>query len=174
MNPNKLKNRTKFIEGKPLRNRAQVKTMSRRDMSKISPETMVDPEDKFETFFDYEEELSGMKSSAEQFQTMIEDDISMEMEEIEESSPDEYQEDLEDTEEYEPSFLIMEEADPIILEDEEEKIANNSGNNKGSFVFIQCEFIKGDGNRCKKQAPKGSTICSVHKKFLKRNKNESV
>ena len=174
MNPNKLKNRTKFIEGKPLQNRAQVKTMSRRDMSKISPETMVDPEDKFETFFDYEEELSGMKSSAEQFQTMIEDDISMEMEEIEESSPDEYQEDLENTEEYEPSFLIMEEADPIILEDEEDKIANNTSNNKGSFVFIQCEFIKGDGNRCKKQAPKGATICYIHKKYLKRNENESV
>ena len=77
MNPNKLKSRTKFIEGKPLKNRAQTKTMSRRDMSKVSPETMVDPEDKFETYFEYEEELSGMKSSAKQFQAMIEDDTYM-------------------------------------------------------------------------------------------------
>ena len=82
MNPNKLRNRATFIEGKPLKNRAQVKTMSRRDPGKISPEAISDPEDKFETFFDYEEELSGLKSSSEQFQQMVEDSPSMEMEEI--------------------------------------------------------------------------------------------
>ena len=171
MNPNKLRNRMTFVKGKPLANRAQTKTMSRREMSKVSPETMSDPEDKFETFFEYEEELSGMKSSAEQFQAMIEDDTSMEMEELDPSEPDESQDDLDDTEEYEPSYLVMEDAEPIILDEEDEVIpANKSGNNKSSFVFIQCEFIKNDGNRCKRQAPKGSTICSVHKKYIERIK----
>lgn len=171
MNPNKLKSRTKFIEGKPLENRAKTKTVSRREMSKIGPETISDPEDKFETFFEYEEELSGMKSSAEQFQTMMEDNTSMEMEELSPNVQNDFQEDLEDTEEYETSFFIMEDAEPVILDEkDEEDSANKSSNNKGSFVFIQCEFIKNDGNRCKKQAPKGSTICSVHKKYIERIK----
>ena len=93
------------------------------------------------------------------------------MEELDSSEPDESQDDLDDTEEYEPSYLIMEDAEPIILDEEDEVIpANKSGNNKSSFVFIQCEFIKNDGNRCKRQAPKGSTICSVHKKYIERIK----
>jgi len=172
MNPNKLRNRTTFVEGKPLRNRAQVKTMSRRDPGSISPETISDPEDKFETFFDYEEELSGLKSSAEQFQEMVEDSASMEMEEVSvEENSVEYQDNHEDPKkEYSPGFIIMEDSTPIILDDADENTTNNSSNNKGSFVFIQCEFVKKDGNRCKRQAPKGSAICSVHKKFLKRNK----
>lgn len=171
MNPNKLRNRTTFIEGKPLRNRAQVKTMSRRDPGKVSPETISDPEDKFETFFDYEEELSGLKPSAEQFHDMIEDSPSMEMEEVElEENHFEIQEDSKpDDNEYSHSFIIMEDAIPLVLDDADNKIANNSGNNKSSFVFIQCEFIKKDGNRCKRQAPKGATICSVHKKFLEKD-----
>lgn len=171
MNPNKLRNRATFIEGKPLKNRAQVKTMSRRDPGKISPEAISDPEDKFETFFDYEEELSGLKSSSEQFQQMVEDSPSMEMEEISLAhNNNEYQEENnpEKEEQYSPGFIMMEDAEPVILTDIDKNTTNNSGNNKGSFVFIQCEFIKKDGNRCKRQAPKGATVCSVHKKFLKK------
>ena len=34
------------------------------------------------------------------------------------------------------------------------------------FEFIQCEYMKDDNTRCKKQAPKGKTICSAHQKLL--------
>ena len=169
MNPNKLRSRTKFIEGKPLKNRAQVKTMSRRDPGKISPETIRDPEDKFETFFDYEEELSGLKSSSEQFHKMQEEVHSMEMEELlDDENENEYQNDkLKEEDEYLHGSIMMEDVSPIVLGDIEEEIANNSSNNKGSFVFIQCEFTKKDGNRCRRQAPKNGTLCSAHRKLSK-------
>ena len=169
MNPNKLRSRTKFIEGRPLKNRAQVKTMSRRDPGKISPETIRDPEDKFETFFDYEEELSGLKSSSEQFHKMQEEVHSMEMEELlGDENENEYQNDkLKEEDEYLHGSIMMEDVSPIVLGDIEEEIANNSSNNKGSFVFIQCEFTKKDGNRCRRQAPKNGTLCSAHRKLSK-------
>lgn len=173
MNPNKLKSRMKFVKGKALPDRAQALTTSRRSAGSISPETSSDPEDKFETFFDYEEELSGLKPSSEQFSQMIEEDTSMVMEEIDSFDKPEVIHDFQNNEidnnaEDKSGFIIMEDATPIILESDDDKKIDNSNNNNGLFEFIRCDFIKDDGNRCKRQAPKGSTICSVHKKYLKK------
>ncbi len=40
------------------------------------------------------------------------------------------------------------------------------------FKFVQCNFIKSDGDRCKRQAPKGHEICSVHQKVLKKRQSD--
>lgn len=59
-------------------------------------------------------------------------------------------------------FMTDEELNDFIEEVEAEKKP------EVKFTFIQCEFIKKDGNRCKKQAPKGYTICSTHRRMLKK------
>ena len=72
MNPKKLSKRLKFIEATPLKDRASVKKMSRRDLNKVSDYENQHPHDDFDDFFKFEDDLADLKSSREQF-AMMED-----------------------------------------------------------------------------------------------------
>jgi hypothetical protein len=170
MNPQRLKTRLKFIEGTPLKDRARTKSLTRREIKNINQDLVADPNDKFDTFFDYEEELAEMQSSSEQFAQMEELNESLEEDELVYKNP------IETNDQSVQSFLVMEEVELFIMEEAppEQPIQVVENTNKkdmkkeSKFNFIQCDFIKDDGNRCKRQAPKNGTTCSVHRKLLKK------
>jgi len=62
----------------------------------------------------------------------------------------------------ENDFITEEEMDEIINDPIIEPAS-------GRFKFIQCSYIKDNGDRCKRQAPSGATICSPHKRIMKKN-----
>lgn len=170
MTPDRIKSRLKFVEATPLKNRASVKTMTRREIKNVNESLVSDPNDKFDTFFDYEEELSGLEPSAKQFADMEKNEVSMQMEEISE------EDNLEIDQNFESKFIIMEDINPLIMSDldKKSKEPSDKDTNKNNikkevkFNFVRCDFIKDDGNRCKRQAPKDGTTCSVHRKLLKK------
>ena len=166
MTPNQLKSRQKFIEATPLPDRAGCVNVNRRDENHIEEEESYS--DNFDTFFEYEEELSQLKPSNSQTEIFSEDNASygfIEMEEEEEEAYDTYTSSISMQEVEEPSsessFFVMQESDD-----------GDNGNymNVKGFDFVQCEYMKKDGHRCKRQAPKGSTICSIHKKVIQKSK----
>ena len=159
----KLKSRLSYIEGTPLKDRAKVKTFSRRDENYVIMNEEDVELEKYDTFFDYEEELADLKPSGEQYVEMISSDPFVIMEDKDEGP-------------------IESESSPIIMEEELELPADSGpgeSKKKGTytdvvgFQFVQCDFTKKDGARCKRQAPKDSTICSVHKKYLKKHQANS-
>lgn len=159
----KLKSRLKFVEATPLKNRAQASIFSRRDNNFVIMDEEGDAREEYDTFFDYEEELADLKPSGEQYVEAINQDPFIILEEKE--------------------GLIKETFEPTIMEElpEPEEIKNIDSsemlvsNDKNSpidvvgFEFIQCDFIKKDGIRCKKQAPKGHSICSTHRKYMEKH-----
>ncbi len=154
MNPNKLQERLVFVKGSELKNRASLKVFSRREISDVKPDE--DTETAHETFFDFEEELSEMKSSAEQYSKMINAEPYITLEEREEDSSDN------DTE-----------TSPVIMEDNNEQEAvrgilmeTAEGKAHSKFKFIRCEQIKADGIRCKRQAKKNEVLCAAHRKMM--------
>ena len=62
------------------------------------------------------------------------------------------------------SFVVMEEEDeddssvfsPIIMEDYEEV--------EVAPIFKRCLYVKGNGDRCRRQAPKSGELCAAHRK----------
>lgn len=170
MNPQRLKTRLKFVEGTPLKNRAKTKSMTRREIKNINQDLAADPNDKFDTFFDYEEELAEMQPSSEQFAQMEELNSFTQLEDHDNENI------VETDDQISLSFLVMEEIDLFVMEEDfkETPIKTSEDANKkdmkkeSKFNFIQCDFIKDDGNRCKRQAPKNGTTCSVHRKLLKK------
>ncbi len=156
MNPNKLQERLTFVKASELPNRASTKTYSRREIS-------TDPidekeESSHETFFDFEEELSDMKSSAEQYSDFVNSDPYIVLEEKESDVIENHTETssiiMEDIgEDAEVSYITMEDVDSAVVK---------------SFEFIRCEQIKADGIRCKRQAKKGQTMCAAHRKMADR------
>ena len=147
MNPAKLRERQTAISATPLGNRAATFAGGRRILPKNNI-SLEDPIDKaYSNFFDYEEELSGLKPSSELFNQIT------------------YLEEKIDTNKYSSNndniveSLILEEVEdptPIILEEVDHTAQK-------TFDFVQCEFIKQNGERCKRQAPKSHKICSKHK-----------
>ena len=69
MTPEQLKHRLFFKKATNLPSRGIVKRASRRDLNKIDREEN-HPNDEFNTFFDFEKDLSGMKSASEQFEAL--------------------------------------------------------------------------------------------------------
>jgi hypothetical protein len=176
----RLRSRLKFVEGTPLQNRVRAKSFSRRETGGADSSPESSPNDKFETFFDYEEELSGLKSSSEQFANMkkdLEEESNFVQMEYVDSKDNNENDNITDH-----GYVVMQDVMPIIMESEKPLISDtptdmpgkdaNTKDNKEDklkkFEFIRCEFIKKDDARCKRQAPKGSTICSVHKKFIEK------
>jgi hypothetical protein len=150
MIPKRLQSRLKKIEATPLADRAQAKTFSRRDLSSISPDVEAGNE-KYDTFFEYEDELADLKPSSEQYTEMMEAQPFVMLEELEKT------------------------ISPITMEDlplKSNLISKSNNNASSSFEFIQCEFIKSDKNRCKRQAPKNSTLCASHRNYLKNRSND--
>jgi hypothetical protein len=162
MVPSRLRSRLKFVKATPLKNRAQTTLQSRRGKNYV----VMDEDDmefeKYDTFFDYEEELADLKPSSEQYSEMNNSDPFVMLEDNES----------------EQGSVVMEETSSVTMEESESfdstLVVENKENKKYTdvvgFEFIQCDFTKADGNRCKRQAPKGSTICSTHKRYIDKNK----
>jgi hypothetical protein len=155
MIPKRLQSRLKTIKATPLKDRAQAKTFSRREISAVSMQEE-EGNEKFDTFFDYEDDLAELRPSSEQYTEMINAEPYIMLEDADLKTP----------------------SDPVVMEEDSEVLKSNlktSSNSEAKsitpFNFIQCEFEKKDGNRCKRQAPKNSTLCSSHRKYLEKQKN---
>lgn len=175
MNKNKLLERQKFVPGKPLPNRVSGSVFSRRTGNYI---VMEDSSDEVldKSFFDFEDELSGMKPAAEQFAETFSkaEDLPIFMEEREEILENNLSSIEQETR------IFLEEIDEQDIQIQEEKISTPEilllkqentiiyDNEIKNFEFIQCSHVKEDGNRCKRQAPKGNTICSSHQRMLEK------
>ena len=154
MIPEQIKTRLKFVEATKLVDRASAVNMSRRETNNSIVAEDDGHSEKFDTFFDYEDELSGLKPAGEQYASAgMDAEIGLEpfavMEE-ESSAP-------EITEE---SFIEMEaeeRPDPDLPTKMEEIVEDNIPS------FIRCEFIKKNGEQCKRQAPKNGILCSSHR-----------
>ena len=168
MTPNQLKSRQKFVKATPLANRASCKNVNRRGENYIEEEESFS--DTFDTFFEYEEELSQLKPSNSQYNFDTEEDshgfIEMEEESFEYTDKEPYAIEMEESEDTPVTPALY-----SIMEEVSEDNGSDYMSVKG-FDFIQCEFMKKDGHRCKRQAPKGSSICSIHKKFIEKNKEK--
>ena len=138
-------------------------TSGRREENHV-PEEEKHQSEYFDDFFDYEQEsLYAMKPSRE-----LANSLGMEMKEESFANKD-----LSADEAKIDSFVVMEESSGssfLTMEEHSEEYSNTSASTKG-YVFIRCEHIKENGERCKRQAPKEHTICSVHQKFLSKNKS---
>ena len=161
----KLNSRLRYIKGTPLQDRAQTKIFSRRGENHVVMDEEEAGSEKHDTFFDYEEELAGLKPSGEQYIDMINSEPFIVMEEDSEPVSPEVQ-----------SHIIMEEEE-LSPNSSELNVSGISNNKKVSntykdvvgFKFIQCDYVKKDGNRCKRQAPKNKTTCSTHRKYMEKH-----
>jgi hypothetical protein len=164
MNPKKLSKRLKFIEATPLKDRASVKKMSRRDLNKVSDYENQHPHDDFDDFFKFEDDLADLKSSREQF-AMMEDfqdnEESFSPTVLEESAPEEALKD---------SFVIMENESNITHKAEvfidnkifeEPKIVEDQNKEED----VRCIQLLKNGNRCKFNRVEDSIYCGIHKKM---------
>ena len=154
----KLVERTFLIKGSPLPDRAQDSYSHRRGKNALIMEDE-DPSDKYDTFFEYEDELAVLKPSGEQYADMISDEPYVILEERDSV--------IEEVVESKHDFgnIIMEEVEENVENDEAKKTYRDVV----GFAFIQCNFVKTDGNRCKRQAPGGQEICSVHKRYIEKH-----
>lgn len=167
MNKNKLLERQKFVTGKPLPNRVAGSIFSRRTGNYVVMESESD-EALNNSFFDFEDELSGMTSAAEQFaRTFASDNNEISTMQEREEEPQILQPQIRSN----PIPLMLEEAEEEsenIRMEEVLELSDEAINIEQTpkFEFVQCSFHKEDGTRCKRQAPKGKTICSSHQKML--------
>lgn len=153
MNPDKLKERQTIIKATPLGARNIVSAGGRRALPKNNI-SLEDPVDRaFPNFFDFEQELSGMKSSSELFSEISKAETK---EDIEENKKNMILEEYTANTEGIKEDKNLESFTPVIMEEVDHTSVN-------SFDFIQCEFIKQNGERCKRQAPKKHKFCSKHK-----------
>lgn len=67
MTPKQLKSRQKFIKASPMKKISSMSKFSRREPNKIKENKEIHPNDVFDTFFDFEEDISSLKPSSEQF-----------------------------------------------------------------------------------------------------------
>ena len=150
----KLKERTFLVKGTPLPERAKNSYANRRDSKGITMVELDSEIDKFDTFFDYEDDLANLKPSSEQYAEMINEDPYVVLEEKEE--------------ELKSDFSSKEISQPIVMEFEinDENQEGKAYTDVVGFEFVQCSYIKSDDKRCKRQAPKGEEICSIHKKHI--------
>jgi len=154
----KLVERTFLIKGSPLPDRAQDSYSHRRGKNALIMEDE-EPSDKYDTFFEYEDDLAGLKPSGEQYADMVNDEPYVILEDRDSG--------IEEVVESKHGFgnIIMEEAEENVENDETKRTYRDVV----GFAFIQCNFVKTDGNRCKRQAPSGQEICSVHKKYIEKH-----
>ena len=154
MTPEQIKVRLKFVEATKLVDRASAINMSRRETNHAIVVEDDGHFDKFNTFFDYENELSELKPAGEQYASAgMDAEIGLEpfaVMEDESSSPEVIVE----------SFIEMEaEERPDPTSSMEMEMVIEPKPSK----FIRCEFVKKDGEQCKRQAPKDGVLCSSHR-----------
>jgi len=210
MNPNDIRKRQVYIKGKPLENRLSAVKYQRRDANFVDTPSVENIE--FDTFFDYEDELSGLKPSNEQIEVPHNDSMIMERDHHAKDNsvytarptvPDEVadegiamQRDSVAADSFVPTaqhggdghILHGEDVTPVIMrpvykKTEEAPVSldvsketaapkEHSSDKKRKyddvvgFEFVRCEYVMKNKRQCKRQAPKNSTICSIHKKML--------
>jgi len=159
MTKSKLKQRLKRITASSrIEISSPVRTM-RRDYNYVEME--IDESIEYDDFFEFEKDLLEMKPSRELIK----------------EAPNSH--DFEIKPEPPTPFMVLEQKPKkkavISFEREpDEKLLESDSDVKKDytftvgFEFVQCSAIKKNGERCKRQAPKGADICSVHKKILKR------
>jgi hypothetical protein len=153
-----LKNRQKLILATPLLDRAVSKIFSRKPTNGI---ILVEDEsdlDQYDSFFEYEEDLSGLRPAGEQFAEAKINQPFIEME----SSEDEGEK-IEENISSMTEEVLVDSCDPIIMREVDTFLEMEYVKKKIEFKF--CEHIKDNGDRCKRQAPKSGNHCSSHKKF---------
>jgi len=155
LTPDQLKLRLKFVEATDLTDRVSAVNLSRRETNKSIVQEEDDHFEKFESFFDYEDELSELKPAGEQFaaaglgdSSASEPFIIMDLEE-----PNMLESFIEMEEDYRAiipvGMIEMEDADKAL--------------ERKATSFVRCHHIKNDGIQCKRQAPKSGTLCSSHR-----------
>lgn len=172
MTRDKLKKRLTRIEATPLPPTVPPVNNNRRGDNYVdmNVEEVLSHDD----FFDFEQDLVELKSSRNlaaeapnSYEFFHTDDV---VSASESKKP-------------EQSYIVMEEVPEekkpklsgIILEELDDEETNIETSNVESpqakavgFVFVQCEATKKNGERCKRQAPKNSTICSIHRKQIEK------
>ena len=208
MNPNDVRKRQVYVKGTPLKDRVSDARGYRRDGNFVDTPQVENIE--FDTFFDYEDDLSGLKPSNEQ--VVVESSDSMVMVPNNDYSDNKvYTAKPSNAEAVVSQGISMKKDDgasvdfvptaqhgelgnmphgeaitPVIMrpvykkesspsavstekkELEEEKGASEKRkyDDVVGFDFVRCEYIMKNEKQCKRQAPKNSTICSIHKKML--------
>tara|TARA_B100000700_G_scaffold286534_1_gene341509 strand:- start:312 stop:803 length:492 start_codon:yes stop_codon:yes gene_type:complete len=157
----KLKERTFLIKGTPLQDRAKDAYSHRRGKTAVVME-MDDVSEKYDTFFEYEEDLANLKPSGEQYAEMVSKDPYIILEDRDDLSD-------EDIGGNKDKGITMSLKEDVINKPDENNDLNRGYKDVVGFDFVQCSFVKSDNERCKRQAPKGHVICSVHKKYKEKH-----
>jgi hypothetical protein len=189
VNPDDIRKRQTFVEGRPLKDRLKEASFIRRDGNFVEEERVDNIE--FDTFFDYEDDLAGLTASNQQVAGPIT---------LERKSGPVVMEELIDMPTATHGGLEIENplksTAPITMRPVYSKdsapgtpagisAGAGTGSKEGvgtdpgtrsyddvvGFEFIRCEHIMKNGSRCRRQAPKHETICSIHKKMLKKINN---
>ena len=128
------------------------------------------PSEAYDSFFEYEDEFYGTTAARDTI-NVVNNDLDNSTEHVSEiQSPVNKEAD-----ELSEGFIVMEKLPTQKAKINEIAIINNDlseSEDKTSFEFIRCSFIKDDEKRCKKQAKKGETLCGIHKKFVNKKENE--
>lgn len=181
MTRNELKKRLKQIKATPLATKAEPTNALRRDVNYVA--AVAEEENRFDNFFDYEEELVELESAREQMaklsqlnpgNTFIEESIV-----VPEESPFFFEIDLSPPP-ISDGFFQFDEIEENITEPEiilEEINAENSSElitfEPELSGFKYCEYMKTNDIQCKRQAPKTSKYCAAHRKMLKKAESKS-
>jgi len=141
MIPSQLKSRIKFIKASPKPKRACIKNFSRKETADISIEEDKHYSEGFDTFFEYEKELAGMKPTGQQ-----------------------YKENVANKDDKKVGFVVMEDKDYFLSNNSNPSpVTMEDADCKKSFEFKQCLHLIEEDRRCKRQAPKGGDYCSSHR-----------
>jgi len=159
MTPKQLKKRLFYKEATPKVNRAAVKKYSRRDLNAVK-RNEAHPNDEFESFFEFEEDLSELTPSKDQYESKDNNFIVMEniQQEVSKQSNNMANDLLHaDTRNSskEDRGISSSNIKPIILEDDEEGVG---------LEF--CESLTSSGKKCKNKKTNGSIYCTMHKNKL--------
>lgn len=213
MNRKKLAERQRVVLATELKERAPNAYPSRRGTNHVEKE--VQQNEEFDSFFDFESELSGMKPSNSQYSDVYGDDaeepvsdgvrpVTMSKESVEIGEGSDFNSSLANknadgqtimipssigpivmspslgvTEEegevtvyYSDEHLIMERDSAAVSVNNLESAEKEADTKKKGytdvvgFKFVRCNYTMKSGSRCKRQAPKGAEICSIHKKMI--------
>jgi hypothetical protein len=148
MRKGELSKRNHLIKGTPVSKKPKPKDSGRRGTHVVFEEKE-EYDVAYNDFFEFQKDLDELEASNEMTRrAAIYGGTDDKEEKIEKEVSSIVME--EETEEDRPVFS------PIIMEDYEEVEAPPS--------FKRCLYIKANGERCKRQAPKKGTLCAAHRK----------